>query len=581
MKTTHRLLTLALTLLLSALGTAAHADWSPAGSLATGRHRHTATLLASGKVLVAGGFDASSSLASAELYDPATDAWSPAGSLATARRNHTATLLASGKVLVAGGLATNGYLASAELYDPVTNAWSAAGSLAAARYNFTATRLSSGKVLVVGGYNGSGDLAGAELYDPVTNAWSAAGSLITARQYHTATLLPSGKVLVAGGAADVTPYASAELYDPVTNAWSATGSLAAARAAHTATLLPSGKVLVAGGFNSYASAELYDPATNAWSAAGSLATGRSGHTATLLPSGRVLVVGGSASTELYNPASNAWNAAGNLATARGNHTATLLFSGRVLVAGGGEYGSSPLASAELYVRSLLFKKGDAVPGVAGKTFTSFGVPAINESGKVAFLGKWTGGAGVFADGALVAQVGDVLSGTAAIKLPKDPVIDDAGHVAFPCTLMGAGITTLNDAAIVSNAPGGTLAIAAQEGTQAADAPVGALWKSFTSVAAPGGGGGVLILGFMQQGTGGITATTDNGVWSADAGGVLHLVLQEGVTVIEGLTVKNFLVLKTVSGTPGQTHAFNTNAELVAKVTFTITNDQALVRLSLP
>ena len=51
-------------------------------------------------------------------------------------------------------------------------------------------------------------------------------------------------------------------------------------------------------------------------------------------------------------------------------------------------------------------------------------------------------------------------------------------------------------------------------------------------------------------------------------------------MLEGLTVKNFLVLKTVSGTPGQTHAFNTNAELVAKVTF-ITNDHALVRLALP
>ena len=326
--------------------------WSAAGGLATARYMNAATLLPSGKVLVAGGMNDSSSgghVASAEVYDPATNTWSAAGSLATARCSYTATLLPNGKVLVAGG--HNGSaLASAEFYDPGTNTWSAAASLSTARYWHTATLLASGKVLVAGGDNGPSSLASAELYDPVANTWSAAGSLTTARYSHRATLLPSGKVLVTGGSGT-----SSEIYDPVANTWSAAGNLAYARSFHTATLLPSGKVLVAGGQGAGASAELYDPVANTWSGAGNPATPRDTHTATLLPSGNVVVVGGEngsplASAELYNPGTNTWSAVASLATARKDHAATLLPSGKVLVAGGwvGGGGSNCLASAEIF-----------------------------------------------------------------------------------------------------------------------------------------------------------------------------------------------------------------------------------------
>ena len=54
---------------------------------------HTATLLPSGKVLVAAGLGNGNDLSSAELYDPTTGSWSSTASLETARRYHTATLL--------------------------------------------------------------------------------------------------------------------------------------------------------------------------------------------------------------------------------------------------------------------------------------------------------------------------------------------------------------------------------------------------------------------------------------------------------------------------------------------------------
>jgi hypothetical protein len=50
------------------------------------------------------------------VYDPGSGTWSAAGSLASARDNHRATLLPNGKVLVSGG-APNGSLV-AELYTP-------------------------------------------------------------------------------------------------------------------------------------------------------------------------------------------------------------------------------------------------------------------------------------------------------------------------------------------------------------------------------------------------------------------------------------------------------------------------------
>src|SRR5438552_16054323 len=82
---------------------------------------HTATLLPSGQVLVAGGYSGSNAL-SAELYDPATGVWTPTGSLPVGRWDYTATLLPNGQVLVAGGIGTHGviHLRSGEVTYPTT-----------------------------------------------------------------------------------------------------------------------------------------------------------------------------------------------------------------------------------------------------------------------------------------------------------------------------------------------------------------------------------------------------------------------------------------------------------------------------
>jgi hypothetical protein len=96
------------------------------GSMSAARANHTATLLPNGKALITGGSTWISSfpgmyhvccLDSAELYDAATGLFTDTGRMAAGRSGHTATLLTSGKVLIAGGSEGDiGALATAELY---------------------------------------------------------------------------------------------------------------------------------------------------------------------------------------------------------------------------------------------------------------------------------------------------------------------------------------------------------------------------------------------------------------------------------------------------------------------------------
>jgi hypothetical protein len=141
--------------------------------------------------------------------------WTRTGSMDTARHDHTATLLPSGKVLIAAGRGNHGYLGSAELYDPFTGRWTATGDLGHKRIDHSATLLRSGKVLVAGGFKGGINwLRSAKVYDPAAGSWTGTASLFARRGLHTATLLSSGKVLVAGGVGDESSLSSAELYDP-------------------------------------------------------------------------------------------------------------------------------------------------------------------------------------------------------------------------------------------------------------------------------------------------------------------------------------------------------------------------------
>ncbi|MBN1570393.1 MAG: hypothetical protein JXA73_21300 [Acidobacteria bacterium] len=325
---------------------------TPVTGMLTGREQNVAVRLASGRVLIAGGYN-NRHLVSAELYDPETGTFEETDDMVSARSGAAAALLQGGTVLLAGGYNGQQYLSSAEIYDPATETFGPAGaSLLTARQNATATRLNNGTILIVGGYDGSAFLNSSEIYNSAVREFSYTdGFLADAREWHTATLLSDGRVLITGGCNNVESgkvvcdeyLSSAEIYDPDSDAFISTGSMTAPRANHTATLLPNGKVLIAGGWNgtnTLASAEVFDPETETFTSVGNLAFARINHTASLLSDGKVLIAGGKAdqhldSLELFDPAANSFTLLPAAMTMpRSMHSAIALADGRIMLVGG-------------------------------------------------------------------------------------------------------------------------------------------------------------------------------------------------------------------------------------------------------
>ncbi|MFE9775610.1 DUF6603 domain-containing protein [Streptomyces sp. NPDC005931] len=189
--------------------------WTDAKPMTDARTGHQAVLLRNGRVLVVGGAATtgrgSAALTYCELYDPTTGTWTPTGSLGSARVGHQATLLPDGRVLVTGGDAPTGRLAgryragslaTAELYDPATGQWIPAAAMPGGRSRHRAVLLPTGKVLILGGTGGPGYHTGYRstiAYDPAADTWSPAGALVTGRWDFTALVLSDGRVLTAGG----------------------------------------------------------------------------------------------------------------------------------------------------------------------------------------------------------------------------------------------------------------------------------------------------------------------------------------------------------------------------------------------
>jgi len=193
------------------------------------RELFTATLLGDGRVLLVGGFSIPrrTTIASAELYNPQDESFTdvPNG-MSQDRFGQAAVRLSDGRVLIVGGKhwrvgKPDQPLASAEIYDPATNTFhTTAGSMEIPRDRPTATLLSDGTVLIAGGQDGPKGPHNLELFDPKSETFSnLPDSLSVSRMAHSAAQLPDGEILVAGGWSPDkgSTTDTSELIDPIHN----------------------------------------------------------------------------------------------------------------------------------------------------------------------------------------------------------------------------------------------------------------------------------------------------------------------------------------------------------------------------
>ena len=341
--------------------------------LADARCFHVAVALPDGDVLVAGGTRDPSGQAGAvlaairgtERFEPTTRRFTPGPDLGAPRFGPTATVLPTGRVLVAGG----DLGATADLYDPATGGFAATGIplTGGVRVLATATLLADGRVLLAGGTTivftplpAAQTLATTTIFDPKTRSFAAGPDLLAPRASHAAVRLADGRVLLAGGVGR----SDSEVIDAA-----ATGSvpgppMTGVRDDHAATLLADGRVLVTGGQDasgrSLASAEILDPGAGAFRALpAAMGSRRADHAALRLPSGDVLLLGGEDdpaggadtildTVESFDPATETFLAMPPLAVPRDDHRIARLADGTILVTGGEDAASESIAAVELY-----------------------------------------------------------------------------------------------------------------------------------------------------------------------------------------------------------------------------------------
>jgi len=327
---------------------------SATARLSLGRYDHSATTLADGRVVIAGGRDgAGAATASVEIYDPLAGAFSAATPLKRARAAHHA-VLAGDRIVFIGGSAAAGPLGSVEIYS-VGQGTERELTLETPRTGSVAAPLPSGAVLVAGGADSAGKVIDStEIIDPAAGLITAGPKNASVGTDALAAALADGKVLVAGGYQDPPGklQTAAALYDAAAaggGKWLPTGKLPEGRRGALGLSLSDGRVLIVGGEGPAGPTRAaFTFGGGAFSAlASQTAATHRAFAASPLAGGDALVAGGTDSRQAERFDGTAFRAVGELIRQREHFTLSTLPDGKALDVGGREKGAA-LADVERF-----------------------------------------------------------------------------------------------------------------------------------------------------------------------------------------------------------------------------------------
>jgi Kelch motif len=282
----------------------AAADWRPEPPTPTLRDGPASAQL-DGRIYLLAGIEAfvddfrlARSLATFEVFDPATRRWSTLPPLPKAL-NHVAMAAAGGDIYSFGGnterLSEYDSTGESWRYRVDERRWEPVAPLPTPRGG-AGTAVVGDRIFVVGGRAGDRSLDVVESYDTRGDRWRTHAPMPTRRD-HLEVAAEGGRLYALGGRKeDVVSLATHELYDPASDSWSALPGAPERKAGFGYVETPAG--LVAAGGESldewtlFGGVFAYDPATERWRTLPSMAEPKHGFAAEYV-GGRLYAIGGS------------------------------------------------------------------------------------------------------------------------------------------------------------------------------------------------------------------------------------------------------------------------------------------------
>ncbi len=259
------------------------------------------TLLADGKVLVAGGtdqYDPFIGSPAAYLFDPILEEWVRVGDMAAGRWYPSLITLGDGRAVAASGASVPN-----EIYARTVN-WDALSATTFLPLYPHLLLMNDGRLFFTGGQLGNA-VMDSRLIDPMTGAEQIVPGLRDQgrRDQGFSVLLPPAQdqrvMIMGGGPGQSTATTDVVDLSGAGPAYVPGPDLLRARTLHTGVILPDRTVLVSGGglrgetrSDAVHLAEIYDPAANTFRAGATASVSRLYHSiALLLPDGRVITAG--------------------------------------------------------------------------------------------------------------------------------------------------------------------------------------------------------------------------------------------------------------------------------------------------